>query len=175
MATIEIPLTEAGALFQRFGDRVPQAIRRGLMSAALQAKVIMVRQTDNAPPASPRGSRGAVNTGAYRQAWKASAETRVGSQGLLVGNSSPYAGVIEYGRRRGAKRPPIEPIARWAQRKLRLPYPKAKGIAFVIAKRIGERGLKARQVLTSRTTTSLLIEGMKRDVLRELLSLTRSS
>lgn len=175
MATIEVDLKAAGALFRRMGDRVPGIVRRGLLSAALQAQTILVRATDTAPPASANGSRGAFNYGDYRRAWKARPDTRAGSQGLLVSNDRPYAGVIEYGRRAGARRPPSEPIARWAQRKLGLPYARAKGIAFVIAKRIGERGLRPRRVLTSRTTTSLLIEAMRRDVLRELLRSVESA
>lgn len=174
MAMIEVELSDAPALFRAMGSRTPAALRRGLLSAALQAKTIMVRQTDAAPPASPRGSRGAVNTGNYRAAWKAEPNSRGGSLGLLVANTTPYSGVIEYGRRRGAKAPPLEPIARWAQRKLGLPYARARGIAFVIARRIGERGLRPRRVLTSRTTTDLLLTAVKRDVLREIVRTLRS-
>lgn len=171
MATIAVPLTGAGDLFRRLGSRIPAVINRGLLSASRQALPILVRQTDTAAPASARGSRGAVNTGAYRAAWKAEPKQGLLSMryGLLVSNRMPYSGVIEYGRRRGAKAPPTEPIARWAQRKLGLPYPKAKGIAFVIARKIGERGLQPRRVLTSRTTLDLLGDAMKRDLLHELI------
>lgn len=174
MAIIQVELRDAADLFRAMGSRAPAAIHRGLLSAAMQAKPIMVRQTDTAPPASRRGSRGAVNTGNYRQAWKAAPDSKGGSQGLLVANTSPYAGVIEYGRRRGAKAPPLEPIARWAQRKLGLPYKRARGIAFVIARRISQRGLLARRVLTSRTTTDLLLTAVKRNVLREIIRTLRS-
>lgn len=175
MANVEVPLDKAGALFRRYAQKMPSTIRKGLLSASLQAKPIMVKQTDMAPPASPKGSRGAVNTGNYRQAWKSAPGTQGGTQGMRVSNSAPYAGVIEYGRRRGAKMPPIDPIARWAQRKLGLPYPKAKGIAFAIAKAISKRGLQPRRVLTSRTTLDLLLTAMRRDVLHEMIRMMRST
>lgn len=171
MATIAVPLAGAGDLFRKLGSRVPDVINRGLLSASRQALPILVRQTDLAVPASANGSRGAVNTGAYRQAWKAEPKQGFLSfrYGLLVSNRMPYSGVIEYGRRRGARPPPTEAIARWAQRKLGLPYKKARGIAFVIAKKIGKRGLQPRRVLTSRTTLDLLKDALQRDMLHELI------
>lgn len=175
VSTITCSLADAPALFRKLGNRTRSALMLGARSAALQMVPIMVRQTDKAPPASQRGSRGAVNTGEYRRRWKATALTGAsGNVGVLVGNSAPYAGIIEYGRRKGAKRPPTEPIARWAQRKFGIPYQAAKGIAFVIARRISQRGLLARHVLTGRQTEQLLLEALERDVLHELIRALRT-
>lgn len=148
---------------------------RGARSAASQMLPILERATAMAPPASPRGRPGAVNTGNYRQSWKAVAErsSLYGGIGVLVSNTAPYAGVIEYGRRPG-KMPPKEPIARWAQRKLGLPYKEAKGLAFVIARRIGREGLLPRRVLTSEQTMTLLMEALERDVLHEIIQELRT-
>lgn len=178
MATtvITCAIADLPKIFQKLGERTRPALLRGAKSAAAQMLPLMVRATDNAPPASPRGSKGAVNTAAYRQRWKTLATTGPGgSLGVLVSNDSPYAGVIEYGRRPGARRPPVEPIARWAQRKLGLPYKNARSMAFVIARRIGQRGLLPRRVLTSEQTTRLLLEALERDVLHELLAELRST
>lgn len=170
---ITVELSKMGALFQRMAAESPQAIRRGLLSAAAQMVPIMVRATDNAPPASARGSKGAVNTGDYRRRWTAHPDNQKGVDGVLVGNSAPQAGVIEYGRRPGARRPPVESIARWAQRKLGLAYPEARGIAFAMARNIGKRGLRPRRVLTSFGTKFKLRQALIRDVLHEYIVMWR--
>lgn len=170
---ITVAMANAGALFQRMADQTPDIIRRGLLSASAQMVPILVRATNTAPPASAKGSKGAVNTGDFRRRWSAMPETQGRTQGVLVGNSSPYAGVIEYGRRAGAKMPPIEPLARWAQRKLQLPYAQAKGLAFVMARNIKRRGLRPRLILTSKGTLKLLRQAMTRDVLHEYISTWR--
>lgn len=177
MATITVDLPNAGKLFRRLGDQLKPTLLLGARSAAAQMLPIMVKQTQNAPPASPRGSRGAFNTGDYRRRWKATAQIggTEGNPGVLVSNSAPYAGVIEYGRRPGSRPPPREPIARWAQRKLGLPYAEARGLSWVIAQRIAKRGLMPRRVLTSDQTEKLLVEALERDVLHELIAAVRRS
>lgn len=86
---------------------------------------------------------GAVNTGFYRQAWKYM-PTPDGSQ---VFNQAPYAGVIELGRRPEKKQPPLEAIARWAQRKLGLTEKQAWHAAVPIARAIAKKGIPGRYVL----------------------------
>lgn len=56
-----------------------------------------------------------VDLGAYKLAWSA-APLPTGAE---LGNSAPYAPVIEYGRRPGRAGPPIMPIYEWVQRKFR--------------------------------------------------------
>jgi hypothetical protein len=66
------------------------------------------------------------------------------SQGAWLGEVySPlvYAPVMEFGRRPGARMPPIDPIQRWVRRKLGLRSSEARGVAFVIARSIGRRGI----------------------------------
>lgn len=57
------------------------------------------------------------------------------------GSMSGHARWVHEGREPG-KRPPIEPIRRWAERKLNIPESASAGVAFVIARKIGERGTK---------------------------------
>jgi hypothetical protein len=175
MPTQAITLQQLPQLFERFGARIEVAAIRGLRSAAARMLPILERATALAPPASPRGRPGAVNTGNYRMQWKAQAKGAglQGGAGVLVSNSAPYAGVIEYGRRPG-RMPPREPIARWAQRKLGLPYKDAKGIAFVIARRIGREGLLPRRVLTSEQTMAALMDALEGEVLHELIEELRN-
>jgi hypothetical protein len=61
-------------------------------------------------------------------------------------------------------------IANWVKRKLGIPFPKAQGVAFAIARSIGKRGLQPRRVLTSPQMTSDLSTMMEEEVLRELLA-----
>lgn len=172
---ISVSLDKAPNIFTRMAAQMPEAIRLGLLSASARMVPIMVRATDEARPASPRGTRGAVNTGAFRQRWKATVETRGTSQGVLVANDAPYAGVIEYGRRPGAKQPPSEPLARYAQRKLGLPYAQAKSVGFLMARAIKQRGLKPRYVLTSTGTKVQLYKALYGEVLHEVIALWRRS
>jgi hypothetical protein len=54
-----------------------------------------------------------------------------------IGFYTPYAATKEYGRRPGAKPPPIKPIREWAGR-----HGIPKDAAYPIARAIGKRGLK---------------------------------
>jgi hypothetical protein len=156
--TVKLSRSDWVRYYKKLGAKLAPAAKRGAFRAALRARRHLIIATDDAPPASPRGSRGAVNTGAFKRSWKASRE----EYGARVYNDRPYAGVVEHGRRRG-KFPPIDEIARWAQRKLtvrsaskrsktgyrRMKESEARGVAFVIARAIARRGLKGRKILTN--------------------------
>ena len=130
----------------RFVSNIPKAATaaaiRGARNGAQQAIPVLQRAGDRAPPASPRGSVGAFDTGKYRRSWRV---TNI-ANGCKLYNSSPYADVVERGRRRGRKMPPRRVIEAWAQRKLGLSSAQAKQAAYPIARAIGRRGLKGRHV-----------------------------
>ena len=170
MATIRVELPQIAALMERLGDKAHEAASKGVLSAANRARTIMERAVLRAPPASAKGTQGATNTRHYLRSWKARREIQNGNLGLLVYTAgAPYAGVIEYGRHVGAKEPPIEPIARWAQRKLGLPYAEARKAAFAISRSIKRRGLRPRKVLTGPDTQKELIEAFQSEILFELI------
>lgn len=56
------------------------------------------------------------------------------------GADAAHAIVVHEGRGANKKRPPIEPIRRWAMRKLGVPEERSRGVAFVIARKIGRDG-----------------------------------
>lgn len=173
--TIRTTLPEIGQLIEKLGDHAPLAIQKAAVSLSMRALAIVQDVVRNAPPANPggKGSGGAVNTGRYLAAWEAAPAQQGQSFGVLIqvpNSKAPYAAVIEYGRTPGSKPPPVEPIARWAQRRLRLPYEQARGIAFAIARSIGRRGLKGRKILTGENTRSRLRYAMRQELLRELLA-----
>jgi hypothetical protein len=157
-------LSARKALAGRFNT----VIMRGVRSGAARCLPILHAATRNAIPANPSGvGVGAFNTGAYLRAWK----SRGTDQGAVVFNDSPYAGIIEFGRRPGARMPPIDVIEHWvirkglaktvqkaagrkrsAAKKLAAAYAAAResrSIAFVIARAIKRRGLIARRVMHS--------------------------
>jgi len=140
------------------------AVVRGVHSGLYRAITVVQRAAEQAPPASPNGSVGAVNTGAYRQAWQVET-TRYGGR---IWNSKAYSGVIEYGRRAGSKAPPYREIELWARRKLGLSAEEAKRASYPIAKAIAKRGLSARKVLTSSRTESEILRVVMEEIKREV-------
>lgn len=119
------------------------AAEAGIRRGAMRALPILQRSGDTAPPASPDGRVGAFNTGAYRRAWKAAGI----SGGARIFNAKPYAPVIEKGRKRGSRFPPLAAVERWAYLRLKLSKEEAHAAAFPIARAIARRGLKGRKVM----------------------------
>ena len=125
------------------GRRADAAGQHGLAVASRRVHPVLNKATNHAIKASDNGTEGAVNSRTYRRAW----QTEVTPGRLAVFNRSSYAGIIEYGRRPGSRMPPREAVARWAQRKLGLSEADARAAAFVMARAIAKRGLRARRVL----------------------------
>jgi phage gpG-like protein len=124
------------------GGNMKEAAVRGIRSGAMRGAVATQEQARRAVPASANGGIGAFNTGAYVRSIKSSSI----EGGATIHSNSPYAGIIEHGRRPGAKRPPKQAIVAWAQRRLGMSRQEAENVAFVYARAIGARGLKARNV-----------------------------
>lgn len=61
--------------------------------------------------------------------------------GVEIVYTAPYASNVEDGREEGSM-PPVEPIQRWAQRKLGIPAKEARNVAFAIATAIKQRGIQ---------------------------------
>jgi hypothetical protein len=126
-----------------FTNLTQQKLDRALRALQVTARTRGVRIVqDQVRRASPPP----VNTEAYRQAWKAADLER----GAVIYNALPYAAVIEHGRRPGARMPPVSALVPWVMRKLKVKGEgAARGIAFVIARRIAQRGLPARGILAA--------------------------
>lgn len=134
MATIHMDMKQFAASRRRLAERFMPAVERGLAVGGERCVSILQRVTDD---------KRIVNLGGYKRGW-ASLPIR---HGVRVFNHAPYAAVIEEGRRRGARMPPLDPIARWFQRKRSVSETEARGAAYPIARAIGERGLPAHHVL----------------------------
>lgn len=139
------------------------AILRGIHSGCMRAISVLHDSTNNAFPASPNGSIGAVNTGDYKRRW----QFELLPTGGRVYNDHPAAGVIEYGRRKG-KFPPMVAVMRWAQRRLGLDAAEAKRAAFPIARAIAQRGLVGRRVLTNPSTVDKITRVVMEEIHHEV-------
>lgn len=142
---VHTDMRDYGRWMSRLGSRFGPALQRGTVSGAARCITVLQRRTREAPPANPggRGSGGAVNTAEYLRSWKWSALTI----GAMVFNAAVHAAIIEAGRRAGGRMPPLDLIARWAQRRLGLSEVEARRRAFLIARSIQARGLRARHVM----------------------------
>jgi hypothetical protein len=141
---LTMPLADLGQWLEKLGEDMPRVSRLGFIAAGMRILPLLHDRTRTAVPASTGGGDGAFNTGMYLRAWKSVPVP----DGLRIYNASRYAGVIEFGRKPGSLRPPLAPLALWAQRKLGLTKVEAKSAAWGIAMSIKKRGLKPRRVMT---------------------------
>jgi hypothetical protein len=143
------------------------AVVRGIHSGCMRAIGVIQFSVDHAFPASPRGASGAVDTGGYKRRW----QFELLPSGGRVFNDHPAADVIEKGRRPNRKRPPIQAIKIWAQRRLGLSSAEADKAKYPIAMAIAKRGLTGRRVLTNPATT----DKITRIVMEEIMSEVRAA
>jgi hypothetical protein len=119
--------------FKALGPKLRGAITKGMLTGALRGVSTLQRATTKAK---------AVNTGRYRMGWK----YQFMPTGVRLYNDTPYAAIIEFGRRWG-RRPPIEPLAQWAMRKLGLTAKEARSAAFAIANSMAKKGIPGKHVI----------------------------
>lgn len=161
MPSITVPFNKLAGIFRKYGVHSHHETSKSLTQVAKRAEIIVTSATRNAPPASPNGSIGAVNYGRYLKQWKAQVVLTGTVRGVFVGNTREYAPTIDYGRRAGARLPPIDAIARWATKKFGITYEEAKERAWPIAQNIKRRGLQPRGVLHGTNTTQDLSDAME--------------
>jgi hypothetical protein len=135
---------------QRLADQFIPTVHRGVRAGAARAVGYLVERTRTAPPANPGGigTGGAVNTGAYVRRWRSVPLPN----GAELINDSPYAPVIEYGRRPG-RFPPKGPLIAWIKRRLltRPKKPRRRGTGASREVRDQERARKQLEAGIRRT------------------------
>jgi len=142
----------------KLGDNFMSSVMKGVRSGGKRCVSIMQEKTEQAPKASERGTIGAVNFGAYKQAWKV---TPI-SDGVEVSNDRPYSGVIEFGRRQApVNKEGITNLELWVKRKLKLSDSEAKSAAFAIARSLNGKGEKAHMLKPRSVMTNGLDEMIK--------------
>lgn len=136
VATMHIPLAQYGQHQARVAAGMRGAMERALARAGAQG-VGLLRSATRA--------RGIRDLGGFERGW---AVRQSSWQQLRFYNSSPYAPFVENGRRAGARMPPPAALVPWVERHFGVTGAAARGLAFVIARRIAQRGIRARRVLT---------------------------
>lgn len=104
---------------------------------------ILQEHTDDAPPASPNGRIGAVDTGTFRSGW----EIDHTASGAVIENRTEGAAAIDGGRRPGATAPPADAIQDWVSRNIPASPSRQASLAYIIAQNIASRGLKPRFIV----------------------------
>lgn len=167
--------------FQRYsllaGSRMMTAAKRGLVRSqpALRAEInASIQATKGVAPSTRGMNMPAIASGRYKGSWKIGRPYMSGPKevSMRMHARSEYAGVIEFGRRVGAKMPPPGAIDRWLR---------SKGIAtgmspsarrrfiFVIRRAISRRGLQpGRRVLYNDFTQAKMTLEVYYSLLREL-------
>lgn len=163
MAVHEVTLKELGPalgrmLRQDFRAVVVKAIQNAVF---LHGPVIIQEEIASVQPHEP------VDRGTYKAAWSAEAL----ADGAVLYNPLPYAAVIEHGRRPGARRPPPQVLVDWVRRKgLAKTEAEARGLAYVIGKKIGEKGIPPKPVLerTMKRLHPIILDEIKKAVEAQL-------
>lgn len=136
MPTIRVPLDGLSARLERDFAKLRPFMHDALFAAvATRGVALATLEVAAALPRQP------VDRGEYRRSFAAEKVP----EGVVLFNSAAYAGVIEYGRRKGRKPPPVKALTEWVLRKGFVGkgadrVKAAKGIAFAIARKMGKEG-----------------------------------
>jgi len=132
MGTIKLDARQYANWIDQMAADFPQVMKTAAVSGAMAALPELHLATDKSPPPSGVGDPGAFFIGTYKRAWKAGQHP----EGAWIYNSTPYAAVIEHGRRAG-KMPPWRALVAWCKRKAKAEDPErmARALAFAMKRR----------------------------------------
>lgn len=135
---LEISARDFGRVLRKRLEADADLARKAALEAAQRGVADVVEATNK---------KGVVDTGHYKRSWRAVPT----DEGAELVNDTPYASVIEYGRRPGAPGPPVAPILDWVRRKLvpegAVEPEDAERVAHAIRNAIHKHGTKPRYVL----------------------------
>jgi hypothetical protein len=123
------------AMFARAFLAAPDVVDDELYRAGLEAVLLVEREVKERTPSGVGGGAGLKGSIAGRA-------TRPGIDGAIgvVGSPLNYAIPVELGTK--PHMPPVEPLADWARFKLGLSDQEARGVGFLIARKIAREGTK---------------------------------
>lgn len=131
-------------------EELQAAFKRAPQTTEKHAKKAMYKSVTTIEaawkPNIPRGATGGYKSSIFSKV-EGSGPNIIGRVGSNIKKPFPYPLVVEHGRKPG-KMPPPSALERWVHLVLKVPTDRAKGVAFLVARAIGKRGIKARPILT---------------------------
>lgn len=126
------------ATLQANYEKAPALTRQRLLGAMTGAVQHLEGEVKDEWPTGPSNSRQQITSDAF--------STSAGVLGV-VGTPSPYAPVIELGRKpgKGVSEAGRESIAEWAKFKLGVSEKEALGVAFLVSRKIKRQGIEAKR------------------------------
>lgn len=164
--TVRIPISG----FARYEKALGRAMRQAVFSNSMRTAGKQVREYLE----SETLKRQIFHRKNFVRGWRAVLGNPPSS--TRVYNKMPYASVIEFGRRAGARRPPVDALVPWVRDKLGVRGKEVRSVAFLVARKIGVKGIKARPVIRDpkvQAKVSKIVTSVVNEKLREAIARTR--
>jgi len=130
---LRISVKTKGAIFE---GKAPEIMQNALESAMYEATSFLEAEVKKRVPIGVFGASGGLLSTIYGEVVGKGTPVIKG----IVGHQSVYGEVIEKGRRAGKTWPPEGTLLRWIDMKMGVTGEQAKGLEFVIRRKIGQKG-----------------------------------
>lgn len=122
-------------------DKAPELVREELTAAATKATMLLEREVVDVTPVGVYGGAGLSGS--------ISSQVQQLPKGVtgIVGSNSPYAIPVELGTR--PHFPPIDQLVDWVKAKLGVDGAEARGVAFLVARKISVKGTKGQHMFSN--------------------------
>lgn len=134
--TVRIPISG----FARYEESLGRAMRQAVFGKAMRTAGKLVREYMEAETLK----RQIFHRKRFARGWRMVIGNIPSS--VRIYNKMPYASVIEFGRRPNSRRPPVDALVPWVRDKFGVRGKEARSVAFLVARKIGIKGIKARPV-----------------------------
>lgn len=149
---LQVPANQLGRIEKRLADQARAFIRTALEQVRPPAVALAKERTLELK---------VYDLGRVYRGWYT---THVTYDTVLLKNRARHTMFTESGRRAGARPPPASALVGWVRRHFAVDDRQARGLAFVIARNIARRGIKARRVATSPALNTVLLRMMRERV-----------
>lgn len=126
-------VTQKGKIFE---GKAPEIINNALTAAMYEGIALIERNVKRFTPVGVYGAQGGLLASEHGEVIGKGTPVVKG----VFGSSSPYAEVVEKGRTAGKAWPPEGSLIRWINLKLGVEGKAAKGLEFIIRRKIGRKG-----------------------------------
>lgn len=150
MSVTNVPIKDLGKYEARLAQDFPRRLRDGMARGARAVYGYLVKQTALA---------GIRDLGTFQRGWMT---VQLSDWAVRVYNAAPHAPWVEFGRLPG-KMPPSSALESWTARHLG-----DARLAFVVARSIGRRGIRARPVMYAPGALGRMSDLMAKHTIRAL-------